>query len=153
MTDDVHLSPHFTLMESERSQTATRKGLNNEVPLMYIPFVKAVANIILEPIRAEFGPFSPTSWFRGLELNKAVGGSARSQHCKGQAVDIKLPGIGNFKLATWIMENLPYDQIILEYYDPAEPHAGWVHVSYLESGANRGQTLRFDGKSYKQGLV
>jgi zinc D-Ala-D-Ala carboxypeptidase len=59
-----------------------------------------------------------------------VGGSKTSDHCKGQAADIEIPGIANADLAVWIMDNLTYTQLILEFYTPGVPDSGWVHVSY-----------------------
>jgi len=90
-------------------------------------------------------------------LNEAVGGSSKSQHCKGEAVDIEVPGVANYDIAKWIEDNLEYDQLILEFYTPGIPDSGWVHVSYRDDGENRGQSLtamKEDGKTvYKPGLI
>ena len=96
------------------------------------------------------------SGYRGEELNKAVGGSSRSQHCKGEAVDLECPGTSNYDVAKWIEDNLDYDQLILEFYTPGIPDSGWVHVSYTK-GINRKQSLtamKEKGKTvYKNGLI
>ena len=75
-------------------------------------------------------------------MNKAIGSKDASQHTKGEAADIEIPGLDNLELYYWIAENLDFDQLILEYYS-GEPSSGWVHVSYVGS-ENRGQTLRID---------
>ena len=136
------LSKNFTLKEFCKSQTATRHGINN------IPTDDDVIKNIWQPIRDYFEiPFSPNSGYRSPELNTKIGGSDKSQHCKGQAVDIEIPTVDNMELAGWISENLEYDQIILEYYKQGDPNSGWVHVSYSE-GNNRKKFLAFDGQQY-----
>ena len=150
---NVRLSPHFTLGEACRSQTAVRLGIANEPPTDVAAALVRTAEIILEPCRAHFGvPFSPSSWFRCLELNRAIGSRDTSQHVKGQAVDIEIPGVANLDLARFVMAEMDYDQLILEFWDGQDPHAGWVHVSYVSAAENRRQALRFDGRSYRPGL-
>ena len=88
-------------------------------------------------------------------MNEAVGGSSKSQHCKGQAADIEVPGVPNAELAEWIKENCDFDQLILEFYTPGIPDSGWVHVSYVGE-ENRKSILtasRVDGKTqYSVGI-
>lgn len=148
------LSPHFTLGELIRSATADREGIDNTPPAEYIPKLRRLCVEILEPVRAQFGkPFAPNSGYRGVELNKAVGGSERSQHCKAEAVDIEVRGVSNYDLAVWIRDNLKYDQVILENYRPGEPNSGWVHVSLKDEGeTNRELALTYSGGQYTQGL-
>ena len=116
-----------------------------------------VANHILQPVRDQFGPIRVNSGYRGLPLNKAVGGSKTSQHCKGEAADFESSRIGNYKLACWCRDNLEFDQLILEFYTQGEPSSGWVHCSYRTDGQNRGKintALRIKGKTvYKTGLI
>ena len=85
-----------------------------------------------------------------------MGGSSKSQHCKGQAVDIEVPVTSNYEVAKWIEENLEFDQLILEFYTPGIPDSGWVHVSYRPD-ANRASVLtamKENGKTvYKPGLI
>jgi hypothetical protein len=71
-----------------------------------------------------------------------------SQHTLGQAADFEVPGISNMELAQWIIDNLDYDQLILEFYDDVDPRSGWVHCSYVEN-PNRKKALRFDGKVFQ----
>jgi hypothetical protein len=98
------------------------------------------------------------SAYRGPKLNAAVGGSAKSQHCNGEAVDFEIDGLANPELAKWVADNCDFDQIILEFYNPKEgPNSGWVHASYASSGKQRKQILTavmVKGKTvYKPGFV
>lgn len=154
----MKLSEHFTLAEMTKSQTATRMGIDNTPGDGEITALSFLCNTVLEGVRKNFGiPFSPTSGYRSPELNKAIGGSPKSQHCLGQAADIEVPGVSNLDLATYISNNLKFDQLILEYYD-GTPTSGWVHVSlvgdyqYTFSEENRLQVMTYDGSTYKTGV-
>jgi len=150
---NLRLSRHFTLREAVKSQTAARKGIDNTPSVERIAPMVRVAEHILEPVRANYGvKFSPNSFFRCLELNRAIGSKDTSQHIKGEAVDIEIPGQTNFDVAQWISQNLDFDQLILECYQPGDPHSGWVHVSYVSAAENRRETLHFNGKFYARGL-
>ena len=148
----MKLSKHFSLEELCKSQTATRLGIDNLAKdENVITNLKIICENILEPIRENYGiPFSPNSAYRSPKLNNAVGSSHKSQHVKGQAVDIEIPSIDNYELAQWIRNNLDFDQLILEFYN-GEPSSGWVHVSFAEE--NRKQLLTFNGKDWNSGLV
>ena len=152
---DLRLSPHFTLREALKSQTASRFNIDNTPPLVLIPAMMRVCDHILEPIRAHFGiPYSPGSFYRSPALNKAVGSTnPESQHTKGEAVDTELPGIANYDLAKWVSENLDFDQLILECYTPGDPSSGWVHISYVGPAQNRGEILHWDGRVMRRGLA
>lgn len=129
------LSEHFSLDEMIRSQTAVRKGISNMPEPHQIEALSRLCRTILEPVRAHFkAPVIVTSGYRGVRLNKAVGGSSTSQHCFGEAVDFHVQGVPDVVVAKWIMQNLTFDQLILEF-----PPEGWVHVSY--GGQMRGQVL------------
>ena len=147
------LSPNFTLSEGIKSQAAIRLGIENDPPLEVLARMKHTANAILEPVRAHFKvPFAPTSFYRSIPLNRAIGSKDTSQHTKGEAVDIEVPGVSNYALACWIRDNLEYDQLILENYKPGQPSSGWVHVAVKDKW-NRKETLTFTGKEYLPGLV
>ena len=148
----MKLSKHFSLEELCKSQIATRLGIDNLAKdENVITNLKIICENILEPIRENYGiPFSPNSAYRSPKLNNAVGSSHKSQHLKGQAVDIEIPSIDNYELAQWIRNNLDFDQLILEFYN-GEPSSGWVHVSFAEE--NRKQLLTFNGKDWNSGLV
>ncbi len=151
MKSNTIISPNFSLREVERSQTAQRRKIDNNLPETLLPSVRAVAENILEPIRDHFSiAFSPNSWYRSRKLNKAIGGSRKSQHILGEAVDIEIPGKSNYGLAKWISKNLQYDQIILEFWNEANPNSGWVHVSHTINRKNRKRFLIYDGKKFKE---
>ncbi len=149
----MQLSKHFKLSEFTKSQIAARHGLKNLPGAGEIKNLENVCYEILEPVRAKFEkPVLITSGFRSLEVNRILGSSDGSQHCKGQAVDFEIGGIPNIKVAYWIQANCDFDQLILEYYQPGVDQSGWVHVSYNQKGANRKKVLTFDGKTYEDGL-
>ena len=158
VSPEMQLSEHFNLKEFTKSETAIRKRIDNTPNLEHANNLKMVCENILEPVRKHFGkPVRINSGYRGPALNKAVGGSAKSQHCNGEAVDFEIDGLPNPDLAKWVAENCEFDQIILEFYDPKEgPNSGWVHASYSK-GKNRKQKLTavtVNGKTvYKPGFV
>lgn len=126
MDRNEKLSENFTLGELIKSETAERKGMCNLPPDEYVTKLKRICVEVLEPVRQEFKlPFRPNSGYRSFELNKAIGGSSTSQHCKAEAVDIEVPGVSNYNLAVWIKDNLDFDQLILECYRRGEPTSGW----------------------------
>ena len=155
---EMQLSKHFNLKEFTKSETAIRKRIDNTPNAEHANNLKLVCEKILEPVRNHFGkPVRINSGYRGPALNAAVGGSGKSQHCNGEAVDFEIDGLPNPDLAKWVAENCEFDQIILEFYDPKEgPNSGWVHASYAE-GANRKQKLTAvmeKGKTvYKPGFL
>ena len=149
----MRLSKHFTLEEMTKSMTAARKGIHNTPGAGEIKNLENVCYEILEPVRAKFDrAVTITSGYRSEALCEAIGSKKTSQHAKGQAVDFEIMGIPNIKVAYWLINNVDFDQCILEYYKPDDGQAGWIHVSYNEKGANRKQVLTFDGKKYENGL-
>jgi len=89
-------------------------------------------------------------------LNKAVGGSDRSQHCHGQAADFESYSVSNPDLAEWIRDTLEFDQLILEFYDGKDPNSGWVHCSYnlMENRKKCMTAMKVAGKvEYKEGII
>lgn len=150
----MKLTKHFTLAEMTMSQTASRLGIDNAPDPTQIDNLREVCLAILEKCRVHYGvAITPSSGFRGEELNLAIGGSFGSQHCKGEAVDFKVPGVPNMLLAEWIRDNCDYDQLILEYPRKDDPHAGWVHVSFDRRGPNRREVLTALSRGYIKGLV
>ena len=158
VTPDMQLTEHFNLKEFTKSETAMRKRIDNTPGPVHASNLKKVCEKILEPVRKHFNkPVRINSGYRGAALNAAVGGSSKSQHCNGEAVDFEIDGLANPELAKWVASNCEFDQIILEFYDPKEgPNSGWVHASYSE-GKNRKQILTavtVNGKTvYKPGFV
>lgn len=152
----VRLSQNFTLQEYIKSQTATRKGLDNTPNNDHLEKAKILFSNVVQKVRDNFGVTVINSGYRGPALNEAVGGSSKSQHCKGEAVDIECPGTPNYDVAKWIEDNLDFDQLILEFYTPGIPDSGWVHVSYKSDGNRKSvlTAMKEDGKTvYKTGLI
>ena len=150
----MQLSKHFKLEEFTKSQTAIRKGINNEAGSGEIKNLTDLCYTVLEPVRAKFDkPITVTSGFRSEELCEAIGSKKTSQHAKGQAVEFEIAGVSNLQIAVWIEANCDFDQLILEFWkaEDKDPNSGWVHCSYVE-GSNRKQVLRYDGKKYENGL-
>ena len=138
------LSPNFTLEELVHSDYALRHNIDNSTDdANILAALRALAVNVLEAIRAQFGPFLPTSGYRCPQLNRAIGGAANSQHMKGEAVDIVIPTVTRYELALWLQQNLEFDQLILELYTPGQRNSGWVHCSFVERGANRKQSLTY----------
>ena len=145
----MKLSPHFTLAELCKSQTALRFNIDNTATETHIKNLKYLCETILEPIREKYGPFTPTSGYRSKALNEQIGGSQKSQHSLGQAADLEIAGIPNPEFAKFIQDNLEYDQLILEYWSKKhnDPNNGWVHVSTKKEGCRK-SCLAYDGSVY-----
>ena len=140
------ISKHISDREGVYSITATRRGLDNTPDGEQLANMKLLAEKVFEPLRAWVGgPIRINSFFRGPELNTAIGGSSKSQHCKGQAVDIDDGGRNktNAQMYKHIKDELEFDQMIWEFGDDKNPN--WVHISYVSEDANRNRCL----KAYK----
>ena len=134
----MNLSNNFTLAELVKSQTATRKGINNEPGTAEIENLIHLAKTILQPVREHFGkPVMISSGYRSPALCEAIGSSAKSQHAKGEAADFEIHGVDNKELATWISKNTEFDQLILEFYNEGDPNSGWVHCSAVKAGSRK----------------
>ena len=152
----VKLSQNFTIQEYIKSQTALRQGIDNTPTEEHMGNATALFRNVVQKVRDQFGVTVINSGYRGEALNKAVGGSSKSQHCKGEAVDIECPGTPNYDVAKWIEDNLDFDQLILEFYTPGIPDSGWVHVSYKSEGNRKSvlTAMKENGKTvYKPGLI
>ena len=139
----MKLSNNLELVEVTRSATAKRKGIINEPTIEDVTNLKELANKVFQPIRDHFNaPIFISSGYRSKALNKAIGGSLSSQHCKGEAIDIdmdgSISGVTNADVFHFIKTNLDFDQLIWEFGTANGPD--WVHVSY--SGNNRKQILK-----------
>lgn len=145
----MNLSPHFTLEEMVRTGQSSHQAANTAEAVEFHKALKDVCVILLEPIRAKFGPVRVTSGFRGASVNRAVGGSPTSQHAKGEAADIQIAGVKAADIVKWVAteSGIPFGQCILEQ----PPGKEWVHISLgapYRAKEKSGQVLRFDGKSY-----
>ena len=152
----MKLSENFTMAEFIKSDTANRLGIDNTPEGEHLENAKALFENVVQKVRDHFGPTVINSGYRCPELNEAVRGSKTSQHCHGEAADIEVPGVANGDLAQWIVDNLDFDQVILEFYTPGQPSSGWVHVTYKADGTNRNKALtaaKIDGKTvYSNGI-
>ena len=137
------ISEHVSYKEGVYSITATRLGVDNTPNDEQLANMELVAEKVFEPLREWVGgPIKINSFFRGLPLNTAIGGSKKSQHMKGQAMDIddNYGHATNAEMYHWIKENLDFDQMIWEFGDDDEPN--WIHVSYVSPEDNRNRCLR-----------
>ncbi len=83
------ISKHVSYKEGTRSVTALRKGIDNTPNNYELANMEAIAINIFEPLREWVGgPIKINSFFRCEELNTAIGGSSKSQHCQGRAIDV-----------------------------------------------------------------
>ena len=138
----MKLSANFSLAEMTKSQTATRKGINNKPSTEHIENLIHLAESVLQPVRDHFGKsVMISSGYRSPALCEAIGSSTKSQHARGEAADFEIHGVDNKELATWISKNTTFDQLILEFYDEGDPNSGWVHCSAV-TGEPRKQVLR-----------
>ena len=136
----MQISKHLSLAEVIRSETAKRKGISNMPTPEHLENFKLLAEKVFEPIREHFGvPIHISSGYRSKELNKAIGGSLSSEHCKGRAIDIDVDGsassLTNKQVFDFIKENLDFNQLINEF------DYSWVHVSYNPNGKQNKQVL------------
>jgi len=145
------ISKHISDKESVYSRTALRLGIDNTPTVKHKDNMIKLAEEVFEPLRAYVGgPIKINSFYRSPELNKAIGGSSKSQHCHGQAIDIDdtFGRMTNAEMFNFIRENLDYDQMIWEFGDDDNPD--WVHVSYVSPEDNRQRCLlayKYNGKT------
>jgi len=138
----MKISEHISLKEALRSNTAKRLGINNTPDEEAMANMKVIAQTVFEPLREHFGePIYISSFYRSPQLNKAIGGSKKSQHCKGEAIDIDdvYSKATNADFFNYIKEKLEFDQLIWEFGNNEQPD--WVHVSY-NLGKNRMRILK-----------
>ena len=139
----MSISKHISYKEGVYSRTATRLGIKNNPNAEQMENMIAIAEEVFEPLRAYVGgPIKINSFFRSPELNKAIGGSTKSQHCHGQAVDLDdtFGRCTNAEMFEFVKNNLDFDQIIWEFGNDKNPD--WVHVSYVSPDQNRKRCLK-----------
>ena len=149
----MQLSKNLTLAEVTKSTSAKRLGIDNTPDDWVTENLRQVALNVFQPLRDSFGcPIYVSSGYRSAELNTAIGGSSRSQHVEGRALDLDADvygGCTNAQIFNWIKENVEFDQLIWEFGDSDNPD--WVHVSYVYDGINRKRCLKAvrdeDGKT------
>ena len=139
----MSVSKHISYKEGVYSRTALRRGIKNNPNAEQMENMVAIAEEVFEPLRVWVGgPIKINSFFRSPELNKAIGGSGKSQHCHGQAIDLDdtFGRATNAEMFEFIKEHLDFDQIIWEFGNDTNPD--WVHVSYVSPEQNRNRCLK-----------
>lgn len=140
------ISDHISYREAVRSTTADRLGIENKPGGYELVHMEIIAERIFEPLREWVGgPIRINSFYRGPKLNKAIGGSKRSQHMEGRAMDLDdtYGHKTNAEMFNYIKQNLDFDQLIWEFGTDENPN--WIHVSYVSEDSNRQRCL----KAYK----
>ena len=134
----MRLSKNFVLSEITRSNTARRLGIKNEPTKKHMEGIQRIITNLIQPMRDALGPIRVSSGYRNPELNRAIGGSSKSQHCKGEALDLQFWKDGqmcNKEIYDWVINsNLEFDQMINEF------DFAWIHIS-LKKENNRKQVL------------
>ncbi len=134
----MKLSKNFALSEITHSNTAKRLGIENEPTEKHLQNMQHLVDNLLQPLRDAVGPIRVSSGYRNPSLNRAIGGSRSSQHCKGEALDLQFWEMGkmnNKVIYDWILKSgLEFDQMINEF------DFAWIHIS-LKTEGNRKQVL------------
>ena len=134
----MKLSKNFALSEIIHSNTAKRLGIDNEPTETHLQNMQHLVDNLIQPLRDSIGPIRISSGYRNPSLNRAIGGSVSSQHCKGEALDIQFWQMGkmmNELIYEWILDSgLEFDQMINEF------DFAWIHISLKDKG-NRKQVL------------
>jgi hypothetical protein len=134
----MKLSKNFALSEITHSNTAKRLGIDNEPTETHLQNMQHLVDNLIQPLRDSIGPIRVSSGYRNPALNRAIGGSSSSQHCKGQALDLQFWQMGkmmNELIYDWILDSgLEFDQMINEF------DFAWIHISLKKKG-NRNQVL------------
>jgi len=137
------ISKHISNKESVYSRTAQRLDIDNTPTQEHKENMIKLAENVFEPLRSYAnGPIKINSFYRSPELNKAIGGSSKSQHCNGQAIDIDdtFGVLTNAEMYEFVKKHLDFDQMIWEFGDEDNPN--WVHVSYVSENENRNRCLQ-----------
>lgn len=142
-----NISKHCSYREGTHSDTAQKHGVDNTPTEEHLETMKVTAEKLFEPLREYVGaPIRVNSFYRSEDLNALLkGGARRSQHMKGEAMDLDaLGGRSNAEMFMIIKDQLDFDQLIWEGGNNKEPE--WVHVSYTEKRKNRKQVLKMKRK-------
>lgn len=145
MSTLIKLSPHFDLDEFTVSQYGDRRNIDNTPDVVVLANLRTTA-AGMELVREALGnkPINITSAYRSVRINKGIGGTAKSQHCEGKAVDFKCPAFGTpLDIVNALRKSgIKYDQLILEFWQGGQ--TGWVHISFAHNP--RMQCLIIDRK-------
>jgi len=144
------ISENISFKEGVFSATAIRLGMDNLPDKEALMNMQIIAKKIFQPLRVYVGgPIKINSFYRSPKLNEKIGGSSKSQHCQGCAIDIDdTHGLKtNMQMYHWIKDYLNFDQLIWEFGDDDNPD--WVHISYVNDKDNRNRCLRAERISGK----
>ena len=134
----MRLSDNFVLSEITRSNTAKRLGIDNGPSKKHLQNIQRIVTNLIQPMRDSIGPIRISSGYRNPNVNRAIGGSSKSQHCKGEALDLQFWNdgkISNKEIYDWVLRsNVEFDQMINEF------DFAWIHISLKKEG-NRKQVL------------
>jgi zinc D-Ala-D-Ala carboxypeptidase len=137
------ISKHISSKEGVYSNTAIRRGIDNTPGEYELQNMELLAKNVFEPLREHVGkPIKINSFYRSVELNSAIGGSSKSQHCQGRAIDIDdtYGHMSNADMYYWLKDNVDFDQMIWEFGTEENPN--WVHISYVDGDSNRKRCLQ-----------
>lgn len=150
---ETKFAEYFEPWEFERSQTASRYGIDNTMTELVKANCEILIANVLDPLREIVkAPININSGYRSFALNQRIGGNPKSHHCKGMAADIECFTLTNYQLAKLIEYNFSFTQLILEFYKSGDPRSGWVHIAYDKDDL-RNEVFTFDGKTYTEGLI
>ena len=135
----MRLSKNFTLSEITKSNTAKRLGIENAPNQEHLNNMQILIRDLIQPMRDALGPIRISSGYRSPALNRAIGGSSKSQHCKGQALDLQFWKDGemrNKEIYDWVLkQGVEFDQMINEF------DYAWIHISLRPDEKNRRMIL------------
>jgi len=135
----MKLSKNFSLSEITRSNTAARLNIKNAPSQEHLNNMQVLIRDLIQPMRDALGPIRISSGYRSPALNRAIGGSSKSQHCKCQALDLQFWKDGemcNKEIYDWVIkEGIEFDQMINEF------DFAWIHISLRPDNKNRKNIL------------
>ena len=96
---------------------------------------------VLDEIKKEYPSMKILSGYRHVKDSANI-----TQHNTGEAVDIKIDGEGrrgHYEAIQWIQQNVPYDELILEYDSKTYV---WIHISLKKEGNKKRHYTMFHHK-------
>ena len=132
----------FTYDQFTYSKIAKQYNIDNHASKKHVLNGQRLYEKVVKPIKKQFPDLEITSWYRSPQLNRIIGGHKNSQHVTGNSIDLKFRRAGLNEVAIWIVDNLEFDQLIIE--------PGWIHISYSDN--NRKEVLTYNGKVYMYGI-
>ena len=138
--ENFMLTEHFSYNEMTRSAWAERNGVDNTPDALQLLALENLCQVLLEPLRQQFGPILINSAFRSEAVNYGVHGVGGSKHLSGEAVDIRIPDLETGRAYyRWILRHVDFDQLLFEY---RRDGAMWLHCSVLlDKRENRHQAF------------